>query len=256
MKQDEVDRELTDENIELETDNEEDALEEEIIKETARIESITNMVSRIVPIILGLFIAIVFTTIYSNNISVSDIKRTKELCNYLNEMKSMEEIDSKTERRVYKLVKAGYWDNIRDYDEMFGLDETIYHYLTQLKDTDLLEKFLKDKSWKEDINADYAGTPIQYAVVYSNEDAVKLLLEYGADPLEVTHAKSEAYAIALQNKETEILELMQTYIGKSSYAREIRSTYERNGMLAITNNHMGLDVPFEEKEYKYENIVY
>lgn len=240
---------LNKENVEnIEEQAEENDTEVKEIEDN--IDIATKAIERFVPIVLGLIIAIVFSTIYNNHLVVKEIQNRADLCNYLNEMRDMDEIDSKTEHKVYKLVKAGYWDEIRFYSEFYGYDETIYHYLAYLKDTDLLEKFLKDKNWAENIDADCAGTPLQYATIYENVDAVELFLEHGANALGATNAKSEAYAIALMSKNNELVSTFEKYVSSKSYAQELKRKFEKNGYLIITNTNESLDVPLNEYQYK------
>ena len=243
---------ITEEEIETITEESENAEETEAVElseKDIKYSKAVKLIERIVPIVFGLVLAIIISTNYSNNLAMKDINNTKELCRLLNEMKDMTEIDSKTERKVYKLVKAGYWDNIREHNWLY--DETIYHYLAYIRDTDLLEKFLNDKNWKENIEADYAGTPLQYAVLYSNDAAARLLLEHGADALSITNAKSEAYALAMHFDDAEMISLIEEFVSKDIYAKELKQRYDKVGYIAVINTDEELEVPLHEKEYKY-----
>lgn len=240
---------ITEEEIETITEESENTEEAELSEKDIKYSKAIKLIERIVPIIFGLVLAIIISTNYNNNLAMKDINNTKELCRLLNEMKNMTEIDSKTEHKVYKLVKAGYWDNIREHNWVY--DETIYHYLAYIRDTDLLEKFLNDKNWEENIEADYAGTPLQYAVLYSNDDAARLLLEHGADALSITNAKSEAYALAMYFDDKEMISLIEEFVSKDTYAKELKQRYNKIGYITVINTDEELEVPLHEKEYKY-----
>lgn len=131
----------------------------------------------------------------------------------------------------------------------------VYELAAAIKNDDLkqVEKLLRQKAF--DINTrdnNYGNTVLTYATVYSKNEAIKMLLENGADPnLADTRYNETALILAVKNTRnnsgesydncnTEIIELMIKYGGNVNTKQQFNYTSTNGGAVSANTSLLGI----------------